>query len=152
MRRLGTSQIAGSTRNAQLRRVREQAINADRKRQKLNEKSLMPFHLPVSGSSTTLSSALPYWAGAFGFNIWNGLPPGWKARGRTPSAFWRWIGGGFGAGPGLRPRALVVKVEVVFFRGDCAMATVLLAKIIRTPRISNFFIFPLLRRAQVLAG
>ena len=37
--------------------------------QKLIVNSLIPFHFPVSGSSTTLSSALPYCAGAFGFNI-----------------------------------------------------------------------------------
>src|SRR5258708_5371005 len=43
--------------------------NIEPPNQKLIVKSLIPFHLPVSGSSTTLSSALPYWGGAFGFNI-----------------------------------------------------------------------------------
>src|SRR6266404_1615754 len=43
--------------------------NTERQNQKLIVKSLIPFHFPVSGSSTTLSSALPYWGGAFGFNI-----------------------------------------------------------------------------------
>ena len=37
--------------------------------QKLIVNSLIPFHFPVSGSSSTLSSALPYSGGAFGFNI-----------------------------------------------------------------------------------
>ena len=43
--------------------------NIERQNQKLIVKSLIPLHLPVSGSRTTLSSAFPYWGGAFGFNI-----------------------------------------------------------------------------------
>jgi len=49
-------------------RVRPVA-DIERQNQKLIVKSLMPFHFPVSGSSSTLSSARPYFAGAFGFNI-----------------------------------------------------------------------------------
>src|ERR1700736_4856553 len=43
--------------------------NIEQQNQKLIVKSLIPFHLPVSGSRTTLSSAFPYCAGAFGFSI-----------------------------------------------------------------------------------
>src|SRR5207237_2068680 len=73
--------------------------NIERQNQKLIVKSFIPLHFPVSGSSTTLSSAFPYCGGAFGFNIWNGFPPR-AARGRTPSVFsFRTTGGGDGFGP-----------------------------------------------------
>ena len=115
-------------------RVRPMA-DIERRNQKLIVKSLMPFHFPVSGSSSTLSSALPYTAGAFGFSICNGFPPR-AARARTPSVFSFFSGGGVAAGRGFR---WTLAVNVFFCGcGDCAKVT--LAKTTNIPNITSFFI------------
>ena len=116
-------------------RVRPTA-NIEPQNQKLIVKSLMPFHFPVSGSSSTLSSALPYCGGACGFNISNGLPPR-AMRGSTPSAFSFLSGTGVGVGAGRRPRF----AANVFLCGcgDCAKTK--LAASINIPNTTSFFIY-----------
>src|SRR6516162_6888623 len=116
-------------------RVRPTA-NIEPQNQKLIVKSLMPFHFPVSGSSSTLSSALPYCGGACGFNISNGLPPR-AMRGSTPSVFSFLSGTGVGVGAGRRPRF----AANVFLCGcgDCAKTK--LAASINIPNTTSFFIY-----------
>src|SRR5947199_9408472 len=60
----------------------------------------MPFHFPgSSGLTVTLCCAVPYRAGAHGFNICSGLPPR-TARGITPPGSRAGSGGAGFFGPG----------------------------------------------------
>src|ERR671923_320716 len=108
MRRPVWDQWERPTLNAQRSTPNVQRRNRN---QKLIVKSLMPLHFPVSGSSSTLSSALPYFAGAFGLSIWRGLPC--AARTSTPP-FSVLTGGGVGIGLAF---FLTFAVKVFFCTG-----------------------------------